>query len=37
MEKLCAVSKNIIWNWLVQIMSSLLRNSDLIEESRENH
>ena len=37
MEKLYAVSKNNIWNWLVQIMSSLLWTSDLIEESRENH
>ena len=37
MEKVYAVSKNNIWNWLVQIMSSLLWTSDLIEESRENH
>ena len=37
MEKLYTVSKTRWGTTVVQIMNSVLPNSDLLEESRENH
>ena len=36
MENFYTASKNMTRSWLAQIMNSLLQNSDLIEESKEN-